>query len=117
MRFLGLKGRRKEERKCNCFLKKVKKRRSKELWAGQTGFTPNPGRLREKIILENIYIRNKNVIASSQHGLTRRKSGLLNLAAFYKEMTGLVDKERALDTVDLDFSKAFNIVSCNILAD
>lgn len=55
--------------------------------------------------------------ASCQHRLTKRKLGLPNLTAFYKEMIGSLDKERALDTVDLDFSKGFNIVSCNILTD
>lgn len=57
------------------------------------------------------------MIASSQHALIKTKLGLPNLAAFYKEMTGLVDKDRALDTIDLNFSKAFTIVSCNILSD
>lgn len=34
------------------------------------------------------------MIANSQHGLTKRKLGLSNVAAFSKGITGLVDKGR-----------------------
>ena len=36
---------------------------------------------------------------------------------FYNEMTGPVDKGRAVGSVYLDFSKAFDTVSCKILID
>jgi len=40
---------------------------------------------------------------------------LTKLITFYVEMTGLVDEERAVDIVYLDFSKAFNTASQKIL--
>lgn len=54
---------------------------------------------------------------SSHHRFTKRKSFLINLIAFHNEMTGLVDKERAVDIVDLDYSETFNTLSHSILTD
>lgn len=45
------------------------------------------------------------------------KSYIINLSAFYDEFTGSVEKERAVDVVYLDFSKAFRPVFCNTLVD
>jgi len=60
-------------------------------------------------------VEEKKIIRSSQCGFTKRKSCLTNLIAFYDGMSGWVDEGRAVDVVYLDFSKAFEPVSCNIL--
>jgi len=75
------------------------------------------GKVMEQLILEDIIkqVEEKKIIRSSQHGFTKGKSCLTNLIAFYDGMTGWVDEGRAVDVVYLDFSKAFDSVSHNIL--
>jgi len=75
------------------------------------------GEMMEQIILEVIIkqVEKKNVTRSSQHGFTKGKSYLTNLTAFYDGMAGWVVEGRAVDVVYLDFSKAFDTVSHNIL--
>jgi len=70
-----------------------------------------------QLILEVIIkeVKEKKVIRSSQHGFTKGKSCLTNLIAFYDGMTGWVGEGRAVGVVYLDFSKAFDTVSHNIL--
>ncbi|GAB0209906.1 mitochondrial enolase superfamily member 1 [Grus japonensis] len=79
--------------------------------------TSIPGKVMEQLILGVIYnyVEEKVVIRNGQHGFTKGKSCLTNLIAFYDGMTSWVDEGRAVDVVYLDFSKAFDIVSHNIL--
>ena len=60
-------------------------------------------------------VEEKKVIKSSQHRTTKGKSCLTNLIAFYDAKTGWVDEGRAMDVVYLDFSRAFDTVSHNVL--
>jgi len=74
------------------------------------------GNMMEQLILEVIIkqVKEKKVIRS-RHGFTKGKSCLTKMIAFYNGMTGWVGEGRAVDVVCLDFSKAFDTVSHNIL--
>jgi len=79
--------------------------------------TSIPGKVMEQLIPE-VFIKQveeKKVIRSSQHGFTKGKSCLTILIAFCDGVTGWVDEGRAVDVVYLDFSKAFDTVSHNVL--
>ncbi|KAJ7424632.1 hypothetical protein WISP_27701 [Willisornis vidua] len=54
-------------------------------------------------------------IRPSQHGFRRDRSCLTNLISFYDQVTHLVDEGKAVGAVHLDFSKAFDTISHNIL--
>ncbi|CAM5090507.1 unnamed protein product [Eretmochelys imbricata] len=71
----------------------------------------------EQVLEESIlkHLEERKMIRNSKHGFTTGKSCLTNLIAFYDEITGSVDMGKAVDVIYLDFSKAFNTVSHNIL--
>ncbi|XP_017669160.1 PREDICTED: LOW QUALITY PROTEIN: RNA-directed DNA polymerase from mobile element jockey-like [Lepidothrix coronata] len=79
--------------------------------------TSVPGRVMEQIILSAItqHLQDGQGIRPSQHGFRRGRSCLTNLISFYDQVTHLVDEGKAVDVVYLDFSKAFDTVSHNIL--
>ncbi|KAK4823752.1 hypothetical protein QYF61_006048 [Mycteria americana] len=71
----------------------------------------------EQIILSAItqHVQDNQVIRPSQNGFMKGKSCLTNLISFYDKVTRLVDEEKAVDVVYLDFSKAFDTISHSIL--
>ncbi|KAK4823429.1 LOW QUALITY PROTEIN: hypothetical protein QYF61_002115 [Mycteria americana] len=71
----------------------------------------------EQIILSAItrHVENNQVIEPSQHGFRKGRSCLTNLISFYDKVTRLMDEGKAVDVIYLDFSKAFDTVSHNIL--
>ncbi|GAB0175679.1 mitochondrial enolase superfamily member 1 [Grus japonensis] len=70
----------------------------------------------EQIILSAItwHVQDNQVIRPSQHGFMKGRSCLTNLISFYDKVTHLVDEEKAVDVIYLDFSKAFDTVSHSI---
>ena len=70
----------------------------------------------EQIILSEIteHVRENGGIRPSQHGFMKGRSCLANLISSYDKVTHLVDEGKAVDTVYLDFSKAFDTVSHSV---
>uniref|UniRef100_A0A8C4XYA6 Reverse transcriptase domain-containing protein n=1 Tax=Gopherus evgoodei TaxID=1825980 RepID=A0A8C4XYA6_9SAUR len=81
--------------------------------------TSVPGKIMEQVIKEIIckHLEGGKVIGNSQHGFVKNKSCQTNLIAFFDRITSLVDKGEAVDVIYLDFSKAFDTVSHDILID
>ncbi|PKU43592.1 rna-directed dna polymerase from mobile element jockey-like [Limosa lapponica baueri] len=78
--------------------------------------TSIPGKSMEQLILDVISKhKEQEVTGSGQHRFTKGKSCLTNLIAFYDVKTGWLDEGRAADVIYLDFSKAFDTVSHNLL--
>ena len=75
------------------------------------------GKVMEQIILSAItwHVQDNQAIRPSQHGFMKGRSCFTNLISFYDKVTRLVDEEKAVHVVYLDFSKAFDTVSHSIL--
>ncbi|GAB0176045.1 mitochondrial enolase superfamily member 1 [Grus japonensis] len=104
-----------EENQCHSSLQKGQEGGCRKLQASQPHLHPWKGE--GQLILDVIskHVEEKKAIRSGQHGFTKGKSCLTNLIVFYDGMTGWVDERRAAEVVYLDFSKAFDTVSHNIL--
>jgi len=81
--------------------------------------TSVPSKIIKKVIIGDFekHLRDNAYIRHSQHRFTMEKSCLTNVISFYHKVTHLVDHEKPVDLVRLDFSKAFDTVSHSILLD
>ena len=77
------------------------------------------GKVMEPIISGTIMdqLKVNQGIRPSQHGFTNGRSCLTNLLSFHDKLTHLLDENKAVDVVYLDFSKAFDTVPHNILVE
>ncbi|GAB0179474.1 mitochondrial enolase superfamily member 1 [Grus japonensis] len=71
------------------------------------------GKVVDQLIIQ--HIQDNQVIRLSQHGFMKGRSCLTNLISFYDKVICLVDEGKAVNVVYLDFSKAFDTISHNIL--
>ena len=71
----------------------------------------------EQILLETMprHMKDREVILENQHDFTMSKFCLTNTVAFYNSVTASMDKGRATDVIYMEFSKASDMVSQNIL--
>jgi len=54
------------------------------------------------------HVKDYQGIRPSQHGFMKGRSCLNNLVSFYDQVTHLLDEEKAVAVIYLDFSKAFD---------
>ena len=63
---------------------------------------------------DSLYIHVRNTISGSQHGFVRCRSTVSNLACYLNSISKFIDNKKQVDSVYLDFSKAFDSV-CHAL--
>lgn len=70
------------------------------------------GKCMESVLRDEIrnHLNRNKLIIESQHGFTEGRSCLTNLLLFLEDVTSAIDNGNPLDTVYLDFSKAFDKV-------
>lgn len=91
-----------------------KKEKSRKLKS--VSLTSFPGKTEERSARKLLTVTQWTVVTGgSLHGFTKGKPCLTNLVAFYDETTGRVDEGQAVDVICLDFCKAFDSFSDNIL--
>ena len=78
-----------------------------------------PGKVMEWIISGAILdqLKVNQGIRPSQHGFMNGRSCLTSLISFYDKVTRMVNEGKAVDVVNLDFSKAFDTVPHNMLVE
>ncbi|KAJ7424274.1 rna-directed dna polymerase from mobile element jockey-like [Willisornis vidua] len=76
-----------------------------------------PDKIMEQILLETVlrYTENKEVFGDRRHCITKGKSYLKKMVAFYDRVTELKEKGRATDIIYLDLCKALDTVLHDIL--
>lgn len=81
--------------------------------------TSVPDKIRKKTTLEfqEKLLKISAVADHSQLRFTRRKSCFMNSTLFCDKVRHLVDQDKGVDEIILDFSKAFNSISHSILPD
>jgi len=79
--------------------------------------TSVPGKITESFILSVLtgHVKENQGIRPSQHGFMKGRPCLTNLISCYDQVTCLLDEEKAVDGIYLDFSKAFDTVPHGIL--
>ena len=79
--------------------------------------TSIPGKILEKIIKQSLckHLESNAMITRSQHGFVKNKSCQTNLITFFDQVTSQIDRGKAVDVIYLDFSKAFENMSHDIL--
>lgn len=78
--------------------------------------TSAPGKALEQLVLDAFSKQSEEEkVMSSQCGFTKGKLCSTNLIAFYDDIISWVDGGRAVDVIYLDFSKAFDTLSHDIL--
>lgn len=69
----------------------------------------------ESILYKYIYMDVKMYISPSQHGFMKKRSTITNLVCFTQFTCEAIDSKQQVDTVYLDFWKAFDQIDHNIL--
>ena len=71
----------------------------------------------ERVLRKHIisHLVEYNLLNETQHGFTTHHSTISQLINFYESITELLETEKAVDAIYLDFTKAFNMVDRGIL--
>jgi len=70
----------------------------------------------ERILKDIVkHLETNNIVNKIQHGFTKKKSTISQLLNYYQDIITMVENKENVDTVYLDFSKAFDKVDHKIL--
>lgn len=71
----------------------------------------------ESILYKHIYYNLKSFISPDQHGFMQKRSTVSNLACFTQFSSSVLDNGGQVDTIYLDFQKAFDQIDLYVLLD